>query len=1371
MYIGGIIRRYTAESGKRIAAFLILCLLLLYDIIISMKTKSKSIFMIVSCLAFAFSIVALRSLNVSADDYGGNDSGLSSTKCSTFRAYTYLCSDNGTVQDNYRIDSFDIGGALLGSGSVPIRVDDDTSHGAGGGGAAWHLYSLDSDKAPHCTGTTAMTCDVTIDTIKEKCADSKYKFYMSYGWEGPRLASNSHSTENGYAVDEPKQYGPVSIGSEGIAYARYNNYAGTAVTDEQLEALSSMFPQINDKVAYMLANARGGELHLSFSGARYVRQELMKQGDYVEGTGFYCVPENKITFKASSKVEWGDGEDQVRSLGTMFSEDKSDGPGSGVIDRTVKEGETVKIQFKQYANTNYKKSNVGFTITRDFKNEDTGKSKGYTIMNSDSIKEGEIVKDFVYEHPTGTYVATDNTVSSRNMVNSNTYKIRFDKAGTYLLCESIKVPTSYDMSSNLSGQPTTLSKAITTKECTRIKVDPEESEIAARSFVRASNGGNVEDVITGIVTSFTEKSTDTLRVEVDDTALVIFTHQPYSTEQRGSIDWTIKNAPKSNSDYQIHRRIINGSPAAANGKMSGSSNLYSWEDGYYTTLDPILDYYVISFSHTGTYNLCETYSVDGTKLTNVCAVIQVGNGTTPPPPPGPSEVEGSCGVGGYTTGVSSYVRNDNTGNEGSLIYVRPTDDVTWHECYYGGVQNMANELVTKTHASHSLYSSDPAPNYNVPISELVSPWQNKYTSIFPSGSNPSTSTGSYATGNAVAVYPTSTMRVLPTYVGGTFNDLIESGTPLAVSTENHGDHDWSCNPGYTDTGGAVYDTRTEKRQNYLCKDKKNGKDCGWVEETVVVPYMWYQSPNCSHGNDYITYNVDDYGPAKASSVVKVPYNYNLSAGVESTNSVIYAGESMTVKGWANVDKRQNNTTGGDEYATIAKNVKTKLIAFVKDEDWTGRGGGIVGSNPDFGAIADGKQYEELESDSGLTLNAMGNFGGENQHYIYGNESTAKEYNAFDASAGDYICFAMAVYPASTGYDTNMGEFDGDRQWKLSSYSCTIVAKKPIFHVYGAGMYSAGDIDANVATKRNLHPDDGYPAYQKSGVANTVIFSPWVEQNLVLKGLTNEVASGASAAGGSRESTAGGFCKSRIPLSFANNSVVGAVCNSASAFGVGKVGDMGGTASATYGVIESRANYVDYWLPAGTSPNIGAGSTIDVRYNYDTLPSPSGESIRYSYSSGDIILNGTTLEPSVTHVVKSNGNVRIDGSIYYASGSYSTSAQVPKLIIYAKNINIDCSVSEIDAILIAEGNIDTCYNYSNVLSSSESSVKLYIRGVTISDKLDMKRTFGAATGKYSDEPAEVVDYDTSLILWGRYMSGAGESGKMVMTYQHELAPRY
>ena len=353
----------------------------------------------------------------------------------------------------------------------------------------------------------------------------------------------------------------------------------------------------------------------------------------------------------------------------------------------------------------------------------------------------------------------------------------------------------------------------------------------------------------------------------------------------------------------------------------------------------------------------------------------------------------------------------------------------------------------------------------------------------------------------------------------------------------------------------------------------------------------------------------------------------------------------------------------------------------------------------------------------------------------------------------------------------MGDFDGDGQWSLSNYSCTIVAKKPIFHVYGAGMYSAGDIDANVATKRNLHPDDGYPAYQKSGVANTVIFTPWVEQSLVLKGLTNEVASGASAAGGSRESTAGGFCKFRIPLSFANNSVVGAVCNSASAFGVGKVGDMGGTASATYGVIESRANYVDYWLPAGTSPNIGAGSTIDVRYSYDTLPSPSGESIRYSYSSGDIILNGTTLEPSVTHVVKSNGNVRIDGSIYYTSGSYSTSAQIPKLIIYARNINIDCSVTEIDAILIAESNIDTCYNYSNILSSSESSVKLYIRGVTISDKLDMKRTFGAATGKYSDEPAEVVDYDTSLILWGRYMSGAGESGKMVMTYQHELAPRY
>lgn len=120
--------------------------------------------------------------------------------------------------------------------------------------------------------------------------------------------------------------------------------------------------------------------------------------------------------------------------------------------------------------------------------------------------------------------------------------------------------------------------------------------------------------------------------------------------------------------------------------------------------------------------------------------------------------------------------------------------------------------------------------------------------------------------------------------------------------------------------------------------------------------------------------------------------------------------------------------------------------------------------------------------------------------------------------------------------------------------------------------------------------------------------------------------------------------------------------------------------------------------------------------------------------------------------------------------------VPKAVIYASgNINIACTVGEIDAILIAGGTVSTCSGYSakdtNTWQDGIRNNKLRIRGAVVANRIDFGRTYGNTTGLGTKEPAEEINYDTSAILWGRSMADAGESDTLTTVYQHELAPRY
>jgi hypothetical protein len=157
-------------------------------------------------------------------------------------------------------------------------------------------------------------------------------------------------------------------------------------------------------------------------------------------------------------------------------------------------------------------------------------------------------------------------------------------------------------------------------------------------------------------------------------------------------------------------------------------------------------------------------------------------------------------------------------------------------------------------------------------------------------------------------------------------------------------------------------------------------------------------------------------------------------------------------------------------------------------------------------------------------------------------------------------------------------------------------------------------------------------------------------------------------------------------------------------------------------------------------------------------------------NGNATINANTVNVGRTHIINVAGDLTINGNIQYQSSTFTALDQIPKVIIYANNIKIGCTVRRIDAIIIAENDLNTCE--SNDINSRQNSYRLQVNGAIITNKLFFNRTYGAATGVNSKVPAEIVNYDTSTILWGRAKSDPNNEHKnLTAVYTHEIAPRY
>ena len=511
----------------------------------------------------------------------------------------------------------------------------------------------------------------------------------------------------------------------------------------------------------------------------------------------------------------------------------------------------------------------------------------------------------------------------------------------------------------------------------------------------------------------------------------------------------------------------------------------------------------------------------------------------------------------------------------------------------------------------------------------------------------------------------------------------------------------------------------------------------------------------------------------STAYAKIPYNFNTRVDVKTPeNEIVYSGEDKEIGFDISILKKKNWVTGdgtdGTSYATKVDNAKWKMITYTTEgspiggDEWSGNENNICSyyysrSSSEDGLDNCGYANEVNEA----SLNEKGMMDGGDP---IGRRSSI---NIPDIKAGTKICVAVALYPASSGSDTNLDP-SGSNTWRISDSKCYTIAKKPSFQLWGGGMYIAGDAKVPVSTKKHLA---GYNTYSWSGNPNGYnVFGSWVETGLVAGGSVSGLASGAGTGytsnnggnlvadpGGSKEGTLD-YCK-RSTLSIAND-----YCGSS------YVGNIGG--STLQASMSDKSALVQRLLPDGFSM---AANTSAERVDIGSDYTETDSGLRYTYSTNDLIIDGATLENGVTHIVRSDKNITIDGNLLYQNSNYVALNEIPKLIIYGDNITVSCksdgeAIRRIDAVLIANHTVDTCETTD--VNSRENSYQLKINGLIIADTLKLNRTYGAGEGVYSIIPAEIINYDTTLYLWSMVDSpNATGTGKYSESYLHELSPRY
>lgn len=333
-----------------------------------------------------------------------------------------------------------------------------------------------------------------------------------------------------------------------------------------------------------------------------------------------------------------------------------------------------------------------------------------------------------------------------------------------------------------------------------------------------------------------------------------------------------------------------------------------------------------------------------------------------------------------------------------------------------------------------------------------------------------------------------------------------------------------------------------------------------------------------------------------------------------------------------------------------------------------------------------------------------------------------DISSLNAVVGDLICYMTFVQPyrhdsANTAY---------------SRPFCLKLSKQPKVQLWGGDVRSGGD----VATSRTL--------------VGSALHGSWAEYAILAR---NRIA---SASGGALSADSGG----RTDPDYNGGSGRGhynkiTFANTSSPYG-------------SYASIPQSAIPSSSLLTVPTSSPLASSSSSIADLS-------TGDR---QWRAGNLTITGGTVSGK-SIIINSTGTVTISGDIAYAPGPYSSTRDLPQLIIKAKKIIINANVKNVDAWLIAQdsgnGYLSTCgdsfnpaVNWLANLNSTTCTEQLRINGPIIADRLYLRRTHGGGRPDYG-VPSEVLNLRPDASLWA---SGAASKSSLIKTkYLIELPPRF
>jgi len=346
----------------------------------------------------------------------------------------------------------------------------------------------------------------------------------------------------------------------------------------------------------------------------------------------------------------------------------------------------------------------------------------------------------------------------------------------------------------------------------------------------------------------------------------------------------------------------------------------------------------------------------------------------------------------------------------------------------------------------------------------------------------------------------------------------------------------------------------------------------------------------------------------------------------------------------------------------------------------------------------------------------------------------------DLAAGSRICYALAVSPPSSSAASNA--------WRHAAPACALVSKKPKVQVLG------NDLIVGKGRGGESVIRTGVARQTTGGVTRT--FGSWGEYGIAASGQIFGIASASAYATGSTVTS----CEGAALLMFTH----------------------GGEKSC------STAGERGFYSLAQSLPSIGGqftGGRIIEAGRQMNLSAFQGV---YT-TTGDISINATQDIPKGKWVVvKAPGStVTIKTNINYTKDTLNAAAEIPQILIIARNILIEGDVTNIDAWLIAKddaaasqddeaeatvgGAINTCSDVAAdaPLTINLCSNKLTVNGPVVAEHLYLRRTAGVQQGAKPGEPAEIFNLRPDAYLWATNWSAS--AGRLPTVYSKELPPRF